>query len=191
MRLNKKYYGRLILLCGVLWMPLMAQSQTVSERAAEVSGDDFVRAFLGNCAQSPGDFARIVAASEALGFADLPEELKPLIAPQDPEAEFVGFFAQSGEAAPYFVGVSKSVVSGQSVTVCAIANPYINTAEVVSALQSFVLLGDPDDDETTMGQRFRIWFPDELPQGTYISLTDAEPMGYGGATLSILAPSVN
>jgi hypothetical protein len=191
MRCNSKYLKQLISLWGILLMPLMAHSQTASERAAEVSGDDFVRAFLGNCAQSPGDFAQVVAASKALGFADLPDEMKPLIAPQDPEAEFVGYLVQTGEAAPYFLGVSKSVVDGQSVTACTIANPYIKTAEVVSALQSFVLLRDPDDDETAMGQRFRIWFADELPQGAYILLTDAEPMGYDGATLSLLAPSIN
>lgn len=192
MRCEKKYFSQFAFLGGVLLMPLMAQSQTASERAAEVSGDDFVRAFLGNCAQSPGNFDRIVAASEALGFSDLPEEMKPLMAPQDPKAEFVGYYAQTGEAAPYLVGVSRSVVNnGQSITVCAIANPFINTAELVSALQSFASLGDPDHDETAMGQRFRVWFSDDLPQGAYISLTDAEPMGYDGATLSLLAPSIN
>jgi hypothetical protein len=191
MRYNKKYLEQLVFLCGVLLVPLMTSAQTASERAAKVSGDDFVRAFLGNCAQSPGDFDRIVSASKALGFADLPEEMKPLMAPQDPKAEFVGYYAETGEAAPYFVGVSRSVVDGQSFTACAIANPYIDTAEVVSALQSFLQLGDPADDETAMGQRYRIWIADELPQGSYISLTDAEPMGYGGATLALLAPSIN
>lgn len=191
MRYDKQYFEQLIFLCGVLAMPLTASAQTASERAAEVSGDEFVRAFLGNCAQSPGDFDRIVAASNALGHSDLPAEMKPLMAPQDPEAEFIGYYAQTGEAAPYLMGVSKSDVNGESITVCAVANPYINTAEVVSALQSFVQLGAPDDDETAMGQRYRIWFTDDLPKGAYISLTDAEPMGYDGATLSLLAPSIN
>jgi hypothetical protein len=172
-------------------MPLMASAQTESERAAEVSGDEFVRAFLGNCAQSPGDFGRIVAAFKALGHSDLPAEMKPLIGPQDTEAEFVGYYAQTGEAAPYLAGVSKSDVNGKSITVCAIANPYINTDEVVSALQSFVELGAPDDDETAMGQRYRVWFTEDLPKGAYIFLTDAEPMGYDGATLSLIAPSIN
>ena len=80
------------------------------------------------------------------------------------------------------MGVSKSDVNGESITVCAVANPYINTAEVVSALQSFVQLGAPDDDKTAMGLRHRVWFTDDLPKGTYITLIDGEPMGYDGAT---------
>lgn len=191
MRRNKIYLSQIVFLCGVLSMPLMTSAQTTSERAAEVSGDSFVRAFLGNCGQSPGDFDRIVAASTALGFADLPEEMRPMMAPLDVNAEFVGYFAQTGGAAPYLLGVSRSIVEGQSITVCSIANPYIDTDEVVSALQSFVQLGDPDDDETAMGQRYRIWYTDELPQGSYILLTDAEPMGYSGVSLSLFAPSTN
>ena len=81
-------------------MPLTASAQTASERAAEVPGDEFVRAFIGNCAQSPGDFDRIVAASNALGHSDLPAEMKPLIAPQDPEAEFMAISLEQAKLPP-------------------------------------------------------------------------------------------
>jgi hypothetical protein len=72
-----------------------------------------------------------------------------------------------------------------------IANPYIETAQVVSALENFVGTGVPDHDESAMGQRYRVWLVDEWSQDAFISLTDAEPMGYGGATLAISAPSIN
>lgn len=191
MRYNKQYFEQLVFLCSVLAMPLTVSAQTASERATEVSGGEFVRAFLGNCSQSPGDFNRTVATANALGHSDLPAEMKPLVAPQDPEAEFIGYYAQTGEAAPYLMGVSKSDVNGESITICAVANPYINTAEVVSALQSFFQLGAPDVDETAMGLRHRNWFTDDLPKGAYIWLVDGQPMGYDGATLSLLSPSIN
>ncbi len=180
-----------LFLCGALMMPLSANAQTASERAAAVSGADFVRAFLGNCAQNAGNFDIVITAAEALGFADLPEEMKPLVAPQDPQAEFVGYYAQSGDGAPYFLGVAKGDLEGRSFTICAIANPYIETAQVVSALDEFIGTGIPDHDESALGQRYRVWFIDEVSQDAFISLTDAEPMGYGGATLAISAPSTN
>ena len=184
------------LLCQVflgafLTISATADAQTIAERSADVSGESFVRAFLGNCAQNAGNFNLVVNASKALGFADLPERMRPLVAPQDPNAEFIGFFVQTGEGAPYLLGVSKSDVEGQSLTSCTVANPYIETAEVVSALQSFAQTGIPDVDETAMGQRYRVWLVNQYVQGAFISLTDAEPMGYDGASLSIIAPSQN
>ena len=184
------------LLCQVflgafLTIPVTADAQTIAERSANVSGEAFVRAFLGNCAQNAGNYNLVVNVAKALGFSDLPEGMEPLVAPQDPNAEFIGFFVQSGEGAPYLLGVSKSDVEGQSFTSCTVANPYIEAAEVVSALQSFAQTGIPDVDETAMGQRYRVWLVNQWVQDAFISLADAEPMGSDGASLSIAAPSLN
>jgi len=149
-----------------------------------------VRAFLGNCAQNPGNFEIVIDASKAMNFKDLPEEMKPLLAPPDPDAKFVGFFADSGEGAPYFIGVSMGEIEAEKFVTCTIANPYINTSEVVAALEIFAQLTRPDHDETAMGQRYRFWSTNDWSQGSSISLTDAEPMGYGGATLAMIAPSI-
>jgi hypothetical protein len=191
MRRDNKPLAHAILLCCALQSPALAHAQTASERAAVVSGEDFVRAFLGNCAQNAGLFDRVISAAEALGFLDLPEEMKPLIAPQDPNAEFVGFYAQSGDGAPYFLGVARGDLDGRSFAICSITNPYVETALVVSALENFADVGVPDHDESAMGQRYRVWLVDEWSEDAFISLTDAEPMGYRGATLAISAPSVD
>ena len=184
------------LLCQVflgafLTIPATANAQTIAERSANVSGEAFVRAFLGNCAQNAGNFDIVVNASKALGFTDLPEEMTPLVAPQDPNAEFIGFFVQTGDGAPYLLGVSKSNIEGQSLTSCTVANPYIEATEVVSALKSFAQTGIPDVDETAMGQRYRVWLVNQWVQGAFISLTDAKPMEYDGVSLTIVAPSQN
>lgn len=80
-------------------------------------------------------------------------------------------------------------MDGRTLTICSIANPYIETAQVVSALENFADIGAPDHDESLMGQRYRVWLVDEWSEDAFISLTDAEPMGYRGATLAISAPS--
>ncbi len=180
-----------VLLNAFLTISSTADAQTIADQSADVSGETFVRAFLGNCAQNAGNFNQVVNASKALGFSAQPERMRPLVAPQDPNAIFMGFFAQTGEGAPYLLGVSKAEVEGQSLTSCTVANPYIETIEVVSALQLFAKTGIPDVDETAMGQRYRVWRVNRWVQGAFISLTDAEPMGYGGASLSMTAPSRN
>ena len=166
-----------------------ASAQSLSERSKAASAEDFVRAFLGHCAQNAGYGGRTVAAAKTLGLGAVPEELAPLYAPLNPAAKFEGFFVNEGEGAPYFLGVTFALFEGQEMDTCAVANPYIETQKVVEALLSFAKLGQPDEDETQMGQRSRLWFTDDFAQGSFIILTDAEPMGYGGATLSISAPS--
>jgi len=171
-----------------LLAPLHTRAQPLSERAAAVSGDDFSRAFLGNCAQNVGHYRRVIDAAKALGFADLPDSMRPLIAPKDPKAAFVGFFVQSGDGAPYFLGVSKGTLNGKTIVTCAISNPYIDVKKVVSSITHFMNLKSPNEDETSMGQRYRIWRIDDVASDAFVSLTDAQPMGYGGVTIAISAP---
>ncbi|MEP1558049.1 MAG: hypothetical protein ABJJ90_15105 [Lentilitoribacter sp.] len=109
-------------------------AQSLSEASQRVTGEAFVRAFLGHCDQNAGDIERVVSAAKSLGYRDLPDEMKPLIAPQDPYAEFDGFIALKGEGAPFFLGVSKAAFNGKPYVTCALGNPYIETAQVVSAL---------------------------------------------------------
>lgn len=178
-------------MCAVVLMPISLAAQTFSERAAAVTGEDFVRAFLGNCVYNSGDFQRLINAAEALGFTELPEEMRPILAPQDPNAEFFGFSAQSGEGAPYIIGLSRGELDGRTLINCAIANPYIETAKVVFALQNFLQVDRPSYEDITMGQRYRLWMVNGWSEGTLVSLMDAEPMGRGGATLTISAPEIN
>jgi len=179
---------------SILWVLLTLApatfAQSISEQAAAVSGEDFVRAFLGQCGQNAGYFRRVIEAAEALKLADLPESMRPLVAPQDPRAEFVGFYANTGIGAPYFLGVSKGDFRNRSFITCAVANPYVDASSVASALAQFARVGSPDHDETTMGQRYRVWSVDGWLQEAFISLTDAEPMGHDGATVAISAPNL-
>lgn len=167
-----------------------AWAQTAEGLGKKVDPQDFVRAFLGNRGQYPGQFDRVKASAKAMGFKDLPQNLRPLMAPQDPNAEFAGFFVADGPGSPYLLGVSRSVVDGKTLVACAVANPYIEAAGVVASLDKLAALGKPIQDETGMGQRIRVWDSGKFSNGSFVSLVDAGPMGMGGATLSILAPEV-
>nr|WP_306265037.1 hypothetical protein [Pararhizobium sp. IMCC3301] len=188
---HHKSFSRAILLCAAFLLPVAANGQSGEDRSAKISGDAFVRAFLSDCATSIGDYDRIVAASKALGYAALSEEAKSVPRPQDPNAEFIGFYAHTGEAAPYALALSKTVMDGQFYTVCYIINPFVNVAEVVAALQPIVQTGILENDATALDQRFRVWFVDEWSKGAYISLMSGELLESGGAILTLMAPAKN
>ena len=179
-----------LLLLGAILLASPSASQNISDRASKVSGEDFVRAFVGNCGLNAGNIDLVIASAKALNFAPLPEQFKPLMAPQDPNAEFSGFLVLDGDGSPYLLGVSRSVSDGKTMEACAVANPYIKTSTVVSALSKIVGLGTADEDESQMGQRYRLWATAKWMAGSYVMLTDAEPMGLDGATLGIVAPSI-
>ncbi len=165
----------------------MAQDESTS---ADVSGESFVRAFIGNCGQNPGNFDLVVGIAEGIEAQEIPDEMRAMMAPQDPSAEFKGYFVQTGEGAPYMLGVSRSMSDGQMMVSCVVANPNIDTSSVVSAIESIISPGALEFDETQMGQRMRIWLTEDSAAGSYMALTDGEPMGYEGATLAMVAPGI-
>ncbi|MYE01450.1 MAG: hypothetical protein F4Y03_09235 [Alphaproteobacteria bacterium] len=158
------------------------------EKMKTVPSASFVRAFLGHCAQNPGQCERVTKMARAFGTQDLPASMVPLMAPQDQNAQFEGFIVLDGEGAPFLFGVSKGIANGVRMCTCAVANPYANAAEVASTLVEFSGLGRPSLDEATMGQRFRLWSTNGWARGSHISLTDAGPSGLGGVTLGMIAP---
>jgi hypothetical protein len=164
-------------------------AQSLTERSKAASAEGLTRAFLGYCGQEAGRGNKIVSLAKAIGLGPLPDEMAALCDPPSSDVRVECFFENKGDGAPYFLSVTFQTLEGQEMTTCTVANPYIETKKVVAALSSFASLNEPDLQETQMGQRTRLWFTDETAQGSYVILNDAEPMGYGGATLSLVAPS--
>ena len=166
-----------------------ASAQELREKLESASGVSFVQGFLGHCAQNAGNNQRVIDALEMLGLPPVPDKLRPLVGPSDPNAEFQGWFESDQEQGPYFIGVSSGEIDGETFHTCAITNPYIDTKVVVAAIINLAELERPDFDETSAGQRLRVWETDDWLIGSMVMLTDAEPMNLGGATLSISAPA--
>lgn len=163
-------------------------AQTIAERMTEASPVGFSQAFLGFCIQNNADPSRTLTIAESLKLEKVPEEFKALVAPPDPSAEFHGFAVNEGEGAPFLLGIVFSKFDDEEMASCTIANPYIESAPVASALLDMAELEDLVFDETQMGQRTRIWDTSGFVEGSMIILLDSEKMGIGGATLSFVRP---
>ena len=165
--------------------------QSLSERSEAVTGDAFLSAFLGHCAQNAGNIERVSEAAEALGYSALPQMFEPLVAPQNPDAEFEGFLVTEGEGAPYLLGISAATEQGELLHTCSVANPFLPSEQLESAVDHWHEIGDPDEEQVVAGQRYRIWFVNHIADRAFVGIVDATPMGMPGATISITAPSLD
>lgn len=180
-------YASLLLILSIC----SADAETVSERMTEASPIGFAQAFLGFCIQNNADPAKTLAVAQSLKLEAVPEEFKALVAPPDPSAEFHGFAINEGEGAPFLLGIVFSSFDGEEMASCTVANPYIDSKSVASALLEITEMETLVFDETQMGQRTRIWDTKEFVEGSMIILLDSEKMGIGGATLSFVRPVAN
>jgi len=68
--------------------------------------------------------------------------------------------------------------------ICSVSDPYAPVDEVLPYLQSMLGLQRLIADETSAGRRSRFWQIDVDGVTAIVGLTDAEPMGQPGLTLS-------
>ncbi|MBL4540249.1 MAG: hypothetical protein JKP97_00385 [Rhodobacteraceae bacterium] len=181
---------RLLLPFLFVGAPLWAQEprESVGSLLEALKPADYVHAFLGNCAQNPGRLDVVVAAANALGYADLPEDMEILLAPPEPEAPFQGWIVFDGPGSPFLLGISEGDLEGTTYQFCSVTNPFLPSDEVISILRGFVNLDQPLTDETVSGQRYRAWWAPEILEGAILSSSDISTMGLSGITLSIAAP---
>ena len=168
-----------------------AIADSVGERMTSASPTSLAQAFLGFCLQNNANPSQTLEVARALKLKELPEEFKPLLAPADPSAEFHGFLVNEGEGAPFALGIVFGELDGERMASCTIANPYIASAPVASALLEMADLQETAFDETQMGQRTRVWDTSNVVDGSIIFFIDSEKMGSGGATISFVRPISN
>lgn len=179
------------------WLPLLsiallsvvgstgrAQESTVSPV------QHFARSFVGFCAQNAGQNEKVEAAANALGFEELEGDMKAMVAPQDPNADYTGWLIRDNAQMPMLLGISEAEMKGMPYSNCVVANPNVPMDEVVAELQQLIGFGDLILDEEAVGQRYRVWQTDAIAQRSVISVMDAPAMGIEGGTISLSAPTV-
>ena len=150
----------------------------------------FARAFVGFCAQSTGNNDKVVAAANALGFKELEGDMKAMVAPQDPNAEYAGWLVEDEGQMPLLLGISEAEMKGVQYSNCVVANPNVPMDEVLEELQRLISFGNLLHEEEAMGQRYRIRETSSVAERSFISVMDAPAMGIEGGTLSLSAPSL-
>ena len=156
----------------------------VQVHAADRLGKELANAFMGGCLQALPDLDKIEAAAKALDWKPLEGDMARMMAPKAPDAKWKGWLANQPPAPPYMIAISSGIFRGDEMAICTVSNPYAPVTEVLPHLKKALGLGHPIGDESSAGQRTRIWQIEMDGAPAFVSLLDAELMGEPGLTLS-------
>ncbi len=145
------------------------------------------RAFVGNCGQNAGRIDRVESFANAMGHQKLEGDLKEMLAPQDPNIEYLGWLVKEEDFAPYLLGISEGPVDGVILSNCVIANPNISMEDVLAAVQELVEFGPQLDSFESAGQRYRVWSTNSIAEGSFVAVLDAPAMGLIGGAMTLSA----
>ncbi len=169
-------------------IPLAAATDSA---VAQVESDAvyLARAFVGTCAQNVGRVDKVAAGARAMGYEELEGDMKAMLAPQDPTADYAGWLFAEKDKQPFLVGISQARLNGEDYSICVVANPNVAMDEVLNEIQNLTTFGDQIENSEEAGQRYRIWATEELAERSFISAVDAPKMGIVGGTISLSAPT--
>ncbi|MGB5559672.1 MAG: hypothetical protein WBN04_16890 [Paracoccaceae bacterium] len=148
----------------------------------------FAEAFTGICAQNSGRNDKVAAFARIMKFEELSSEMALAMGPQDSDAEFKGWIVVDETGLKYLLGVSQTRIDGKMLAACTIANPNLNTNDVVENLKGLLSLGEPRMDEEYAGQRTRAWSANGFGDGSSVYLVNAVRPTVEGATVSLRSP---
>ncbi|MEZ5913333.1 MAG: hypothetical protein R3D84_14860 [Paracoccaceae bacterium] len=147
------------------------------------------RAFIGTCVQNIGRVDKVAAGARALGYKELEGDMKAMVAPQDPNADYSGWLVAEKDKKPYLVGISQAKLNGEDYSICVIANPYVAIDDVLEEIQNLTTLDSQIANSEEAGQRYRVWATEGIAARSFVSAVDAPQMGIVGGTISLSAPT--
>lgn len=166
----------------VVQMPVDAVAQDSASESLSIA-----QTFVGVCGQNLGRYEGTIKQLQALGGKPLPDDIAVLVAPQDPDVEWEGFFFDD-KGLPYAVGMSRAVVNGRVMASCVVALDNADVEEIVSITVEILRLGDPRVDMIEMGQRLRIWELEGSGVDSTLFVGDGMPSRINVISLALMAP---
>jgi hypothetical protein len=153
-------------------------ARSIPARSVSPTAKQLGQAFIGGCLQPLPDISRIREAAKSLSWKDIPSEQSALMAPAAKDAEWQSWFANFANEEPYIFFVSEGgEFRGERMAICRIANPNVAAGDIVSFLTTTLQLKPPS----------YVWTLNvDNGRQVIISLTDGEPMQFGGINLSAM-----
>lgn len=153
---------------------------------------DFIGAFIDNCATRAGDLIRFSAMIEVdHRFEELEPRLLEMIAPNNSDGTSLGWLVRNGLGAPYILSLN-TIPSGQlddkERIICSMIGDHISADRLLESLHDIQVLGDLLNTSLDRGQRTRLWQAKNMTGVPFVMVNDSSPLGVIGVTLSSIAP---
>jgi hypothetical protein len=176
-----------VFLCTLVTLLSTALVAHAEEKAENKAAQALVTLFIRTCVESMPNLDRVEAAAKALGWWELDDVTKRMLAPRDPSARFNGWNVRGSDAS-YMIGISQGADGNKAISNCVI-NSSASPVPVIAALKSELKLKDPlrvgyegGQGNDFKGARVTYWRTRVADHNILIS--SAEPMDEPGTTLS-------
>ncbi|WP_458722364.1 hypothetical protein [Shimia sp. W99] len=153
-----------------------------------ITPKELAHGFVGHCVQNAGRRDKVEAAARVFGFVELSEDEALMLAPQDPNADYKMW--RVGESLPelYFLSVSSTIMDGEPLETCAVANPHTTIDETTKEILQLVDVDRLIFDDEIDGQRQQVWEISLAPGLGHLVVSSAKSMGIAGGSIAISAP---
>lgn len=152
--------------------------------AARDLGKELALAFVVGCLKALPELERIESTATANEWKPLGQEAAQLLAPAEPDENLKGWLVDRAPAPPYLMAISSRVFRGEDMAICMISNPYAPVDAVIPHLEKVLGLSSPITDESSAGERNRVWRIDVDQVPAFVTLSDSELLGQPGFILS-------
>ncbi|PHR91287.1 MAG: hypothetical protein COA69_12310 [Robiginitomaculum sp.] len=183
-----------LITCFVLLMVFLpcnvfAQEDKYAKYAAPDFIEKFSKNFIGHCVQTMPRVDKVESAARVFEWRELNGDMAKILAPQDPSSWFKAWLIEIEPKFSVMLGVSIVETENPPVAVCSIANPYAPSKKVLATLRKYLTFPQsPIADDSSGGQRMRIWKYDELVVGSLIVMTDSTKLNEAGTNLTVIVP---
>ncbi len=170
----------------VLILPAILLCVALAPRAqaARDLGKDLALAFVGSCLLALPELGHIEAAAKEKKWEPLEGDALKLLTPNAPDPVLKGWLVDRAPVPPHFIAITSGMFRGEDMAICRLSNPYAPVTAIFPHLKLALGLNRPATDEISAGQRKRVWQIEFRQQTTLVTLSDSEPMGQHGFTIS-------
>jgi len=152
--------------------------------AARDLGKELAFAYVVGCLKALPELDRIETAAKANEWEPLGEKAAQLLSPAVADENLKGWLVDRAPAPPYLMATSSGEFRGEDMAICLISNPYAPVDAVVPHLEEVLGLSSPITDESSSGERKRVWRIEVNEAQAFVTLSDSEPLGQPGFILS-------
>ena len=173
----------------LLWtFAMISLAQGIPARSEESDPSKLLLSDFGFfCAANPGRPDKTIAAARVAKLLTVEPDILTAFGPQTPSTELQGWYLRSEPTSKTLLAISKTDLNGEPSATCTVLSTDALGKEVVAQLPSMIELALPEIDQTSFGNRMRLWQTEITYQPIQLILGNPTDDAIPGVTLGLVA----